>query len=81
MKEVKNKNILLLSGLILLLVVAVIGTLIVLSKLDEIGSSVTVVSEQSSGTVGVTIEKDPSAVGETSTDVASGEIELNVEER
>jgi hypothetical protein len=57
---------------------AVIGTLIVLLKLDEIGLSVTVVSEQSSGTVGVTIEKDPNAVGETSIDATSGEKTITI---
>jgi hypothetical protein len=78
-KKSGSSSTIVLAGLIVLLLVTVIGTLLILSKVDALDSGVTVVSEEAAGTVGVIIEEGPN-VGGGSTDTTSGEVGVIVEE-
>jgi hypothetical protein len=78
-KKSGSSSTIVLAGLIVLLLVTVIGTLLIMSKVDALDSGVTVVSEEAAGTVGVVIEEGPN-VGGSSTDTTSGEVGVIVEE-
>jgi hypothetical protein len=72
-KKNGSSSTIVLAGLIVLLLVTVIGTLLIMLKVDALDSGVTVVSEEAVGTVGIVIEENPNNVGGSSTDTTSGE--------